>query len=333
MRGHGWPDATGTVPQASRIDTLRTVGRVLAPLVGRGLLLRRPPVVSMAERFDLDRRAVAQLRDLRERYGDGPLRLRLPWREVAVVLSAEDVHRVLQSSPEPLLRRQRGEGARAGPVPAGRRARVGGRRPGGPPALRRGGARHPVARPPGGRRRPHQAARGDGRHPGRGGAEGDARLGRLRPWLVPHGAADHPGRRGGRRPSHHGPARSPPGARELVLPGAGEGGRPHGVPHAHRGVPRAGGARQPRRDGRGRPRDRPDAGGTAGATVAVRVRARGHGDLPRAGAPRVPPRRGGPRRASSSTRRCSTATRPASPTPTDSRPSCGRPHARPTTGR
>lgn len=77
------------------------VAEVLLPLLGRGLLRRRPGVVAALERGDADRRAVEWLRSLRERYGPGPIRLRLPAREVAIVLDPSDVPHVLAGDPEP----------------------------------------------------------------------------------------------------------------------------------------------------------------------------------------------------------------------------------------
>jgi cytochrome P450 len=95
------PAPAASVPRASAGDTGRALSRVLVPLISRGLIVRRPPVVAMAERLDLDRRAVRELQRLRERYGSGPLLLRLPGREVAIVLDPEHVHRVLAGSPVP----------------------------------------------------------------------------------------------------------------------------------------------------------------------------------------------------------------------------------------
>lgn len=89
------------VPRASVLDTLRVLARVLLPLIGRGLIVRRPRVVHVAERLDLDRRGVRQMQRLRERYGQGPLVLRLPLRRLALILDPDHVHRVLQGSPEP----------------------------------------------------------------------------------------------------------------------------------------------------------------------------------------------------------------------------------------
>ena len=89
-----------TVPQASAADTARAVSRVLLPLISRGLILRRPPIVAGAEKLDLDRRAVRELQRLRHRYGPGPVKLALP-RDIALVLDPEDVKRILAESPDP----------------------------------------------------------------------------------------------------------------------------------------------------------------------------------------------------------------------------------------
>ncbi|MFA9445838.1 cytochrome P450 [Egicoccus sp. AB-alg6-2] len=88
------------VPTASGADTTRAVSRVLLPLMSRGLLLRRPPMVAGAEKLDLDRRAVRELQRLRRVYGPGPVQLALP-RKIALVLDPEHVKRVLAESPEP----------------------------------------------------------------------------------------------------------------------------------------------------------------------------------------------------------------------------------------
>ncbi|GAA4893477.1 cytochrome P450 [Actinomycetospora straminea] len=92
---------TGPVPRLGLADTARLAARVLAPTVAQGAIARRPRVVGLAERLDLDARAVATVQDLHRRYGDGPVRLPLPVRRFAFVLSPRDVHRVLGESPEP----------------------------------------------------------------------------------------------------------------------------------------------------------------------------------------------------------------------------------------
>jgi cytochrome P450 len=94
-------DRLEMVPTASSADSLLAVSEVLVPLLSRGLIVRRPPVVAAAERLDLDRRAVRRLQKLRQRYGAGPLLLRIPGRRMAVILEPQHVQRVLAESPDP----------------------------------------------------------------------------------------------------------------------------------------------------------------------------------------------------------------------------------------
>lgn len=95
LRGEGY------LPRASVLDTLRFGAQVLAPTVARGVILRRPAAVALADLLDADHRAVRLLQRLRARYGPGPLRLRIPGRSVAIPLSPEHVRRILAESPEP----------------------------------------------------------------------------------------------------------------------------------------------------------------------------------------------------------------------------------------
>jgi cytochrome P450 len=96
------PSVTATsVPTASVADSARVATKVLAPLAARGLIVRRPPVVKVAEKLDLDRAAVEELQRLRDRYGPGPVQLRVPGKQMAVVLDPDDVHRILEGSPVP----------------------------------------------------------------------------------------------------------------------------------------------------------------------------------------------------------------------------------------
>jgi hypothetical protein len=55
----------------------------------------------MAERLDLDKRAVKRMQHLSDTYGPGPLLLRIPGRHMGLVLDLDDVKRVLAGSPEP----------------------------------------------------------------------------------------------------------------------------------------------------------------------------------------------------------------------------------------
>jgi cytochrome P450 len=89
------------LPTATLGETLGVLADVIVPTVAKGVIIRRPTVVGLAERLDLDRRAVRRVQRLRNRYGEGPLLLRIPLRSQAVVLSAEHVHRVLDETPEP----------------------------------------------------------------------------------------------------------------------------------------------------------------------------------------------------------------------------------------
>jgi len=95
------PASQDSLPQASILDTIALGLEVFAPSVAKGAIIRRPRVVGMAERLALDRRAVQRMQKLRNKYGEGPLMLRLPLRKQAVVLAPAHVHRVLNESPEP----------------------------------------------------------------------------------------------------------------------------------------------------------------------------------------------------------------------------------------
>lgn len=92
---------TGPLTTLSPLDTLRVAGRVILPPLMQGVIIRRPALVALAERLDADRRSGRLLRRLRDRYGPGPLRLRIPGREVALTVSAPDVERLLAGTPHP----------------------------------------------------------------------------------------------------------------------------------------------------------------------------------------------------------------------------------------
>ena len=93
--------ADGGLPQASLLDTVALAVDVLAPTFAKGVIIRRPGAVALAEQFQLDTRAVQRLQKLRNKYGQGPLMLPLPIRKQAVVLAPEHVQRVLNESPDP----------------------------------------------------------------------------------------------------------------------------------------------------------------------------------------------------------------------------------------
>ena len=95
------PPRSARLPRATAAETLGILADVVAPAVARGAILRRPKVEALAERLQADRRAVRRLQRLRDRYGDGPLMLRVPLRKQAVLLAPGHVARVLDGTPEP----------------------------------------------------------------------------------------------------------------------------------------------------------------------------------------------------------------------------------------
>jgi cytochrome P450 len=89
------------LPEATVAESLGVVAGVVTPVVARGVIMRRPRVLAMAEAMDLDAKAVKRVQRLRDRYGSGPLRLRIPGRSQAVILDPAHVRRVLDATPEP----------------------------------------------------------------------------------------------------------------------------------------------------------------------------------------------------------------------------------------
>ncbi|GAA4866274.1 cytochrome P450 [Saccharopolyspora cebuensis] len=87
--------------QASAADTVRAATDVLVPILAQGVIARRPAAVRLAGRVGADRRTVRFLQRMRDRYGDGPLRLRVPGRSFYLLLAPRDVARVLAGSPDP----------------------------------------------------------------------------------------------------------------------------------------------------------------------------------------------------------------------------------------
>jgi cytochrome P450 len=90
-----------TVPKANFRDTLAVLFGVFLPTIAKGVIIRRPTMLAIADRLDLDRRAIRSMQRLRREYGSGPVLLRIPGRSLAIILDPEDVHRVLAESPDP----------------------------------------------------------------------------------------------------------------------------------------------------------------------------------------------------------------------------------------
>ncbi|MGQ7297102.1 cytochrome P450 [Quadrisphaera sp. KR29] len=89
------------MPTASLADAARLLTGVLLPVAAQGAVVRRPRVVAAVGRLDLDARAVAAVRRLRERHGPDPVHVRVLGRSFVVPVEPDDVRRVLDGAPEP----------------------------------------------------------------------------------------------------------------------------------------------------------------------------------------------------------------------------------------
>ncbi|MGQ0843176.1 MAG: cytochrome P450 [Sporichthyaceae bacterium] len=102
------------LPTAGIGETLRVLAAVVGPQVAQGMVLRRPRVLDIAAGAQIDAVAARVLRRLRERHGGAPVRLAVPGREVAVVLSPRHVAEILAGTPEPFAATTREKGAALG---------------------------------------------------------------------------------------------------------------------------------------------------------------------------------------------------------------------------
>jgi len=89
------------VPKASLWETLAVMGDVFLPTIAKGVIIRRPAILALAERFDLDRRAIRRMQRLRNKYGTGPLMIDLFGRRLVLLFDPAHVHRVLAETPAP----------------------------------------------------------------------------------------------------------------------------------------------------------------------------------------------------------------------------------------
>jgi cytochrome P450 len=89
------------IPSASLLEGLRFTLVGVLPNVLQGLFRRRPRIVALATRLDVDRRAVGAVAALRRRHGEGPLWVRVLTSRVLLLPSVDDVRRLLEGAPEP----------------------------------------------------------------------------------------------------------------------------------------------------------------------------------------------------------------------------------------
>jgi cytochrome P450 len=89
------------LPEASLLESLRLNSLVFVPNALQGLFRRRPAAVLAATKANVDRFAVGLIEGLRRSYGPGPVWVRVVADKALLVLSRDDVRRVLEGSPHP----------------------------------------------------------------------------------------------------------------------------------------------------------------------------------------------------------------------------------------
>jgi cytochrome P450 len=89
------------LPSASLVENLRFNAAVVVPNALQGLFSRRPAAQSKATRLNVDGQAIGLLETLRRSHGPGPLWVRLVNKPALLVLTPEDIERVLGGSPDP----------------------------------------------------------------------------------------------------------------------------------------------------------------------------------------------------------------------------------------
>ncbi|MGP9417363.1 cytochrome P450, partial [Halomonas sp. AOP7-E1-9] len=64
---------TDSLPTASFSETVSFLFKVMAPNIAKGVIIRRPGVMHVAERWALDKRSIKQVQAFNNKYGKGPL--------------------------------------------------------------------------------------------------------------------------------------------------------------------------------------------------------------------------------------------------------------------
>jgi cytochrome P450 len=89
------------LPRASTLEGVRFTAQVLVPHAIQGLFRRRPKAVAVATKLNADGHAVSFIGGLRRSHGPGPIWVKAGTDNALLVLSTEDVRRVLEDAPEP----------------------------------------------------------------------------------------------------------------------------------------------------------------------------------------------------------------------------------------
>lgn len=90
-----------TLPKATVTDSAGFAAKVFIPIFAKGPIIRRPKVVGGAEKLKLEERAIEFFQKLRDKYGKGPLMVRVPGRKQSLILDPDHMRRVLDNTPEP----------------------------------------------------------------------------------------------------------------------------------------------------------------------------------------------------------------------------------------
>lgn len=90
-----------TTARANLLDTFRIIKTVITPTIAKGVIKRRPSMEALAQRRDLDAKAVRLMQRLRKKYGNGPLLVPLPFRPQLLLLDPHHVAEALEGTPIP----------------------------------------------------------------------------------------------------------------------------------------------------------------------------------------------------------------------------------------
>jgi cytochrome P450 len=104
MVAHGTAQPDATTRPLQKMSIAHSLGfwlRVALPTWMKGIIVRRPAAVALAERLDFDAKAVRYMERLHAAYEGRSVLVRNPFRPQAVVLDQDDAWIVLAETPEP----------------------------------------------------------------------------------------------------------------------------------------------------------------------------------------------------------------------------------------